>query len=192
MNNRRKMLKIYGVFLTIFLSILFIFIMLAIGITMQTQTNIFIGRSFEKDTFSQTDIKLLEDIYQISFPNGTIINSIQVNIDTHRETRMTLWLTIELPEEDKYHFIETWYERNNYYNSLTQQQQQEQLSKDMQSKTFNMELYTREGDPNFEECKELIQPEINKKKVCVILLCISAIIVLIFSILLVAKFMIKN
>lgn len=152
MNNRRKMLKIYGVFL----SILFIFIMLAIGITMQTQTNIFIGRSFEKDTFSQNDIKLLEDIYQLSFPNGTIINSIQVNIDTHRETRMTLWLTIELPEEDKYRFIETWYERNNYYNSLTQQQQQEQLSEDMQSKTFNMELYTREGGPNFEECKELI------------------------------------
>lgn len=192
MNNRKKLLKISGIFLIIFLSIVFIFTMLAIGVTMQTQTNIFIGRSFEKDAFSQTDVKSLEAIYQLSFPNGTIIDNLQVDIDNHRETRMTLWLTIELPEEDQDDFIAAWYQQNNYYNSLSRQQQQEKLSKDMQSKTFHMELYMREGYPNFEECKKLIQPEISKKKACVILLCIFGMVGVILSILLVTKFMIKN
>lgn len=178
--------------LVFILSISLLLIVLFIGIICKSETNILVGNVCEKDEFSQSDVQCLEDIYQVSFPEETEFNSLSVYIDTHKDTRMTLELTITLPHENKDDFITAWVPRDYYYKTLTSDLQQEQIFKSEMSTNFTMSLFTREDYENFEKCESIIQPEIVKIKRHDILICSLIALIIALAIILLIIFIKRN
>lgn len=171
-------------FLKSFVVMLFmalLFMILVMVIVCKLGVNEF-GGTYEKCNFSQSDIQALEDIYQVDFPDGTEFGDLCANINTWRDTRISLHLTVTLPQETKNEFIENWIPKDTYYNSLTPELQQEQISKAEMRGNFIMSLSTREDYENFEKCYEFVKPELGSGKMMKVIICGMIIFVIILGI----------
>lgn len=161
---------------------------LVIVIVCKSDVNEVAGTSFEKYNFSQSDIQTLEDLYQVNFPDGTEFNELSIYIYKYRGI-ISLNLTVTLPQETKNEFIENWIPKDTYYNSLTPELQQEQISKAEMRGNFIMSLSTREDYENFEKCYEFVKPELRSGKMMKVIICGMIIFVIILAIVFIAFFL---